>query len=86
MPYQSKLKVECSSAVESGGGVRGEGRGVQVKNCESQSVCAHACAFKAEVLKAGGLVRETLVEDMVLTTSGAAALLDPLDRQAWKGM
>lgn len=81
MPYQSKLKVECSKAVESGGGVRGEGRGVQVKNCESQSVCAHVCAFKA-----GSLVRETLVEDMVLTTSGAAALLDPLDRQAWKGM
>lgn len=52
MPYQSKLKMECSKAVESGGGVRGEGH----------------------------------VEDMVVTTSGAAALLDPLDRQAWKGM
>lgn len=38
------------------------------------------------VLKAGGLVREALVEDMVLTTSGAAALLDPLGRQAWEGM
>lgn len=59
---------------------------MQVKNCESHSVCAHACAFKAGVLKAGGLVRETPVEDMVLTTSGAAVLLDPLDRQAWKGM
>lgn len=41
---------------------------------------------KGKVLKAAGLVREALVEDMVLTTSGAAALLDPLDRQAWEGM
>lgn len=51
MPYQSKLRMECSKAVESGGGgVRAEGR--------------------EGVLKAGDLVREALVEDMVLPHLG----------------
>lgn len=44
-------------------------------------VCIFMCLSKARVFQAGSLVREVLVEDMVLTTSGGTALLDP-----WEGM